>query len=73
MNTLVIKADNKVTKLLIEICKAFGVSFEMIKGNKKQTQEKDSYDSVFVNTIIESKKQIDSGNYKAIKTEDLWK
>jgi hypothetical protein len=70
MNTLVIKADNKVTKLLIEICRAFGVSFEMKKERKKQIEKE--YDSEFVNTILESKKQIENGNSKVIKTEDLW-
>jgi hypothetical protein len=43
----------------------------MKKERKKQIEKE--YDSEFVNTILESKKQIENGNSKVIKTEDLWK
>jgi len=36
MNTIIVKADNKITKALISIFEAFGVSFEVKKSGKEK-------------------------------------
>jgi hypothetical protein len=53
MNTIVVKADHKVTKALVSIFEAFGLSFEV----KKDIQSVDhSYDPDFVNMVIKASK-----------------
>lgn len=50
MNTIIVYADNKVTKGLISIFKAFGVFFEIKK-------EESPYDAEFVNMVLKSRNE----------------
>lgn len=59
-------ANNEEMKALKAIGKALKLQFEI-------TDEKKPYNPEFVAKIKESKKQIQEGNFKIIKTDDLWK
>lgn len=59
MNTIIVKADKKITKVLITIFDALGVPFE-IKKDKKSTE--DTYDAEFVKKVLERSKSAKKGN-----------
>jgi hypothetical protein len=53
MNTIIIKADNKMTKVLVTILEAFGLSFDV-----KKEKEKDSpYDPEFVAKVLKARNE----------------
>ena len=51
MNTFVVHADSKTSKALITIFKAFNVSFEVQKENKKTLENESPYDPEFVKMV----------------------
>jgi uncharacterized membrane protein (DUF106 family) len=65
MGTLIVHPENK-EKLdaLKAFMKAFKIRFE---------ENKSPYDSEFVEKLNRSNEDFKAGNFKAIKTEDLWK
>ena len=63
MNTFIIQADNKISKVLVTLCKALDLSFEIKK-------EKESpYNSDFVEKIL---KRSESRKTVKINSDDLW-
>ena len=54
------------TKAFEQMAKALNVPFEKVK-------EKSKYNPEFVAKIKKGEKDKKSGNYKIIKTEDLWR
>lgn len=69
MNTIIVKADNKMTKALVAIFEAFGLSFDVKKDGAK---EGSLYDEEFVSKVLERSKSAKSGNtvpYSIIKKE----
>ena len=69
MNTIIVKADKKITKALIAIFEAFGVAFE-IKKNEKS--EESPYDPKFVEKILDRSKSAKKGS-TVVYTEKLKK
>lgn len=66
MNTITVKADNRMTKALITIFEAFGLSFDV-----KKAKEKDSpYDPEFVKMILERAENAKKGE-TVVYTEEL--
>ena len=53
MDTIIIQAEPKKKKALLEILKAFDIPFEVKKADK------DTYDAEFVKMVLESRKQKD--------------
>lgn len=47
--------------------KALKIKFEI------RTKDDQPYDPAFVEKVLEGDKDFENGNYKVIKTEDLWK
>lgn len=64
MNTIVIKADNKLTKALVAFCKALGLSYEVKKEDTVITcnEEESPYDPEFVKMILERAESAKKGN-----------
>ena len=54
MNTIIVHADSKISKALIDIFKALNVSYEIKKENSK---EESPYDPEFVKKILATKNQ----------------
>jgi hypothetical protein len=54
------------TKAFEQMAKALNIPFEKVK-------EKSKYNAAFVAKVKKGDKDKKSGNYKVIKTEDLWK
>lgn len=65
METIIIQAEPKKKKALIEILKAFEVPFTV---KKEQT-----YNTNFVEEVLKSRQDYKDGAYTSIKIEDLWK
>jgi hypothetical protein len=67
MNTIIVKADNKITKALVSIFEAFGVNFEV----KKDKQDQESpYDPEFVAMVLKRSSNAKKG--EAVEyTEEL--
>jgi hypothetical protein len=70
MNTIIIKADNKVTKVLVAILKALDVVFEVKKD--KKTNEESPYDPEFVKMILERTENVKNGDYVEVNPKDIW-
>ena len=64
MNTIVIKADNKLTKALVSICKALNLTYEIKKEDTITTcnEEESPYDPEFVKMILERAESAKKGN-----------
>lgn len=64
MNTIVIKADNKLTKALVAICKALNLTYEVKKEDASITcnEEESSYDPAFVKMVLERAESAKKGN-----------
>lgn len=64
MNTIVIKADNKLTKALVSICKALNLTYEIKKEDTITTcnEEESPYDPEFVKMILERAESAKNGN-----------
>ncbi len=54
MNTIIVKADNKMTKALVAIFEAFGLSFDVKKEKEKNEYP---YDQEFVNMVLNSRNE----------------
>ena len=65
METLIIHSESKKIKAIIEILKAFDVSFEL-----KKTQKEKVYDSEFVNKILSRSKSKDFVTVKNV--DNIW-
>lgn len=66
MDTIIIQAEPKKKKALLEILKAFDIPFEVKKA------EEEVYDPEFVKMILERRANAKKGNTKVINPEDLW-
>ncbi len=66
METIIINAEPKKIKAILEFLKAFDVAFEVKKTEKV-------YNVDVVAEVLKSKQEYKDGKYTAIKTEDLWK
>ena len=67
METLIIQPKTKAESNLFEqLAKALKVPL-------KKTKDKSPYNPKFVEKIKRSEKNFASGNFKAVKVEDLWK
>jgi hypothetical protein len=57
MNTIIVKADNKLTKALIAIYNALNLSYEIKKGENEDANNKvnSPYDPDFVKMILQAK------------------
>jgi hypothetical protein len=65
MGILIAHPENKEKSAALKaVMKALKIQFE---------EEKSAYNPEFVEKIKRSEEDFKSGNYKAIKTEDLWK
>jgi hypothetical protein len=64
METLVIHSESSKIKALIEILKAFNITYE---------RKKESYNSEFVNTMDLSIQQAEKGKVKSVDINNLWK
>ena len=60
MNTIIVHADSKVSKVLIAIFKALNVSYEIKKKNCKEAES--PYDPEFVKKILERSENVKRGN-----------
>lgn len=69
MNTIIVHADNKVTKALITILEAFKVSFELKKENKT---EESTYDPEFVKMVLKRTESVKQGETIEVNPSDLW-
>jgi len=67
METLIIHSESNKINGIIELLKAFDVSFE------RKTIIENTYNAAFVSKIERSKQQAKEGKITTIKTEDLWK
>ncbi len=65
METLIIHSESKKIKAIIEILKAFDVSFEL-----KNTQEERAYDPEFVNKILSRSRSKDFITVKNV--DNIW-
>lgn len=66
MDTIIIQAEPKKKKALLEILKAFDIPFE-VKKAKEET-----YDPEFVKMVLERRKSAKGGNTININPENLW-
>ena len=55
MNTIIVHADSKVSKVLIAIFKALNVSYEIKKKNCKEAES--PYDPEFVKMVLASRNE----------------
>ena len=69
MNTLIVQADSKVTKVLITIYKALKLSYEI---KKEASKEESLYDAEFVKLILDRSKNAKKGNVIKVNPNDLW-
>lgn len=65
METLIIHSESKKIKAIIEILKAFDISFEL-----KKTQKEKVYDSEFVNKILSRSRSKDFVTVKNV--DNIW-
>ncbi|WP_026978435.1 DUF2683 family protein [Flavobacterium tegetincola] len=66
MDTIIIHAEPKKKKALIEILKAFDIPYEVKKKAEK------TYDPEFVKMVLERRASAKNGNTTLINPEDLW-
>lgn len=66
MDTIIIQAEPKKKKALLEILKAFDIPFEVKKSAEKP------YDPEFVKMILERRESANAGNSIEINPVDLW-
>ena len=66
MDTIIIQAEPKKKKALLEILKAFDIPFE-VKKSKEET-----YEPEFVKMVLERRESAKKGNTTVINPEDLW-
>lgn len=66
MDTIIIHAEPKKKKALLEILKAFDIPFEVKKA------EEEVYDPKFVKMILERKANAKKGNTTVVNPDDLW-
>lgn len=69
MDTLVIHSEPTKIKAIVELLKAFDVTFELNISN----ETKDSYDPLFVAMVEENRENYKKGNYKKIELDEIWK
>jgi hypothetical protein len=67
MDTLVIHSEPTKIKAIVELLKAFDISFEL----KISKESKDSFDPDFVNMVEENRENYKKGVYKKIKLDDI--
>lgn len=68
MESLIVHPENKEQlSALKKFMTAFKIAFE------EKTDDTVHYNQEFVAKIKQSDKDFESGNYKVLKTEDLWK
>ncbi len=65
METLIIHSESKKIRAIVEILKAFDISFEL-----KKTQKEKVYDSEFVNKILSRSKSKDFVTVKNV--DNIW-
>ncbi|SEK78146.1 DUF2683 family protein [Parapedobacter koreensis] len=66
METFIVHPENKAQANAIKaVLKAMNISFEKTSGK--------TYDPSFVKKIKKSEEEFRNGQFKSIKTEDLWK
>jgi hypothetical protein len=66
MDTIIIQAEPKKKKALLEILKAFDIPFEVKKAKEE------IYDPAFVKMVLERRKSANEGNTIDINPIDLW-
>ena len=67
-NTLIAHPENTdQINALKAVMKALKIKFEV------KTKDEKAYDAAFVEMISQGDKDFENGNFKVIKTEDLWK
>jgi response regulator RpfG family c-di-GMP phosphodiesterase len=65
MNTIIIKADNKLTKALVAICSALNLTYEVKKDEALSSvveEEGAVYDPEFVKMVLERAESARKGN-----------
>ena len=67
MNTITLTYDNR-NPLAVSIIQSI-----LQSGVFSVTETSDTYNPEFIKKIKTSEEQFAAGNYKSIKTEDLWK
>jgi hypothetical protein len=67
MDTLVIHSEPTKIKAIVELLKAFDISFEL----KISKESKDSYDPDFVSMVEENRENYKKGVYKKVELDDI--
>jgi hypothetical protein len=67
MDTLVIHSEPTKIKAIVELLKAFDISFEL----KISKESKDSYDPNFVSMVEENRENYKKGVYKKVELDDI--
>jgi hypothetical protein len=60
-------ATSEQVTALKAFVKALKIKFEV------KTQDEKAYDPAFVEMVLQGDKDFENGNFKVLKTEDLWK
>ncbi len=73
MDTIIIKANKKQSKIVREFLEIQKVKFDVAPTKKIDDGNNTPYDPEFVERILRSSQQAKEGKGRIIKLEDLWK
>ncbi|MBK7809614.1 MAG: hypothetical protein KA270_09130 [Saprospiraceae bacterium] len=73
MDTIIIKANKKQSKIVREFLETQKVKFDITPKKKGKDEGECPYDPEFVERILKSSQQAKEGKYTIISVEDLWK
>lgn len=73
METIIIKANKKQSKIVKAFLETQDVKFDISPTKKNDTESESPYDPAFVERILKSSQQAKEGKGRIIKLEDLWK
>ena len=73
METIIIKANKKQSKIVKAFLETQDVKFDISTTKKKDKESESPYDPAFVERILRSSQQAKEGKGRIIKLEDLWK
>jgi len=73
MDTIIIKANKKQSKIVREFLETQKVKFDITPKKKGKDEVECPYDPEFVERILKSSQQAKEGKYTIISVEDLWK
>lgn len=73
METIIIKANKKQSKIVKAFLETQKVKFDSSPTQKNGKDNESPYDQEFVERILRSSQQAKEGKYTIISIEDMWK